>query len=92
MEYMTKDNDKEICFYDDELEQAITYFNPPVEVLLRENYIGCDYDKYTKQFLEYKQGVLDANNIQELVIILNRYSDVFGDGATYQINKYSQKK
>ena len=78
--------DREISF--DNLQDAKQYFFPKTEKPCEpEEYLGENYENYCKAFQAYKVEIKAARDIEELADVLNRYSDVYGNGTEYYIKR-----
>lgn len=85
MKYLINNNNTEIVFYENELQKAKEYFLPNSNILLKENYIGNNYESFVKQYKDYIDSINTCNDIVELCDILNRYTDLFNNGTEYKI-------
>ena len=87
MKYLINNNNTEIVFYENELQKAKEYYLPNSNILLKENYIGNNYESYVKQYKEYIDAICTCNDIVELCDVLNRYIDLFNNGTEYSIKE-----
>ena len=87
MKYLINNNNTEIVFYENELQKAKEYFLPNSNILLKENYIGNNYESYVKQYKDYIDAICTCNDIEELCNVLNRYTDLFNNGTEYIIKE-----
>ena len=87
MKYLINNNNTEIVFYENELQKAKEYFLPNSNILLKENYIGNNYESYVKQYKDYIDAINACNDIVELCNVLNRYTDLFNNGTEYSIKE-----
>ena len=87
MKYLINNNNTEIVFYENELQKAKEYFLPNSNILLKENYIGNNYESYVKQYKDYIDAISACNDIVELCNVLNRYTDLFSNGTEYIIKE-----
>ena len=87
MRYLINNNNTEIVFYENELQKAKEYFLPNSNILLKENYIGNNYESYVKQYKDYIDAISACNDIVELCNVLNRYTDLFSNGTEYIIKE-----
>ena len=87
MRYLINNNNTEIVFYENELQKAKEYYLPNSNILLKENYIGNNYESYVKQYKEYIDAICTCNDIVELCDVLNRYIDLFNNGTEYSIKE-----
>ena len=87
MRYLINNNNTEIVFYENELQKAKEYYLPNSNILLKENYIGNNYESYVKQYKEYIDAICTCNDIVELCDVLNRYTDLFSNGTEYIIKE-----
>ena len=87
MKYLINNNNTEIVFYENELQKAKEYYLPNSNILLKENYIGNNYESYEKQYKDYIDAICTSNDIVELCDVLNRYTDLFNNGTEYIIKE-----
>ena len=87
MRYLINNNNTEIVFYENELQKAKEYFLPNSNILLKENYIGNNYESYVKQYKDYVKEIDACNDIIELCDVLNRYTDLFNNGTNFKIKE-----
>lgn len=87
MKALKNNNDSELLFFDYQLDKAKEYFIPSNNILLKDDFIGDNYNNYVEQFKQYKSELIACNDIEELAIVLNKYTDTFGDGSNYYIKK-----
>ena len=87
MKYIINNNNTEIVFYENELKKAKEYYLPNSNILLKENYIGNNYESYVKQYKDYIDAICTCNDIVELCDVLNRYTDLFNNGTEYIIKE-----
>ena len=87
MKYLINNNNTEIVFYENEPQKAKEYFLPNNNILLKEDYIGNNYESYVKQYKEYVKQIDACNDIVELCNVLNRYTDLFNNGTEYIIKE-----
>ena len=87
MRYLINNNNTEIVFYENELQKAKEYYLPNSNILLKENYIGNNYESYVKQYKDYIDAINTCNDIVELCDVLNRYIDLFNNGTEYSIKE-----
>ena len=85
MRYLINNNNTEIVFYENELQKAKEYYLPNSNILLKENYIGNNYESFVKQYKDYIDAICTCNDIVELCDVLNRYIDLFNNGTEYKI-------
>lgn len=64
----------------DNLEDAKKYYLPE-EDFTEEDYIGNDFESDAAAWREYRDAIKGANHMEELATILNKYTDIFGDGS-----------
>lgn len=74
--------DKEAEF--ESLEEAKKYYYPEMK-MAEEDYTGDNFAEYLKAWEEYKKGIKEAKSLQELVDVLNRYSDEFQNGSEWNV-------
>lgn len=78
--------DKEINFTD--LKKAKTYYLPEDEKSCEEEeYTGDNYEEYCKDYEEYKEEIMKAENLEELADVLNKYTDEFDNGTEYFVKE-----
>ena len=87
MRYLINNNNTEIVFYENELQKAKEYYLPNSNILLKEDYIGNNYESYVKQYKDYIDAINTCNDIVELCNVLNRYTDLFNNGTEYSIKE-----
>ena len=87
MKYLINNNNTEIVFYENELQKAKEYFLPNSNILLKENYIGNNYESFVKRYKDYIDAICTCNDIEELCNVLNRYTDLFNNGTEYSIKE-----
>lgn len=87
MKYLINNNNTEIVFYENELQKAKEYYLPNSNILLKENYIGNNYESYVKQYKDYIDAICTCNDIVELCDVLNRYTDTFGNGSQWFVKE-----
>ena len=87
MKYLINNNNTEIVFYENELQKAKEYYLPNSNILLKENYIGNNYESFAKQYKDYIGAICTCNDIVELCDVLNRYTDLFNNGTEYSIKE-----
>lgn len=78
--------DKEAVFTD--LEKAKNYYYPEDnKACEREEYTGGNYEEYCKDYEEYKEEIMKAENLEELADVLNKYTDEFDNGTEYFVKE-----
>lgn len=87
MRYLINNNNTEIVFYENELKKAKEYYLPNSNILLKENYIGNNYESYVKQYKDYIDAICTCNDIVELCDVLNRYTDLFNNGTNFKVKE-----
>lgn len=87
MKYLINNNNTEIVFYENELQKAKEYYLPNSNILLKENYIGNNYESYVKQYKDYIDAICTCNDIVELCDVLNRYTDLFNNGTNFKVKE-----
>ena len=87
MKYLINNNNTEIVFYENELQKAKEYFLPNSNILLKENYIGNNYESFVKQYKDYIDAICTCNDIVELCDVLNRYTDLFNNGTNFKVKE-----
>ena len=79
--------DTEVVFT--KLDEAKKYYLPNEKVpCIKEEYLGNDYENYCKQFSEYKEEIEQSETLEELAEVLNRYTDIFGDGRENKVVEF----
>lgn len=74
--------DKEAEF--ESLEEAKEYYYPEIE-MTEENYTDDNFTEYLKAWEEYKNDIEEAESLQELADVLNRYSNEFDNGSRWKV-------
>ena len=87
MRYLINNNNTEIVFYENELQKAKEYYLPNSNILLKENYIGNNYESFVKQYKDYIDAICTCNDIVELCDVLNRYTDLFNNGTNFKVKE-----
>lgn len=61
----------------------------PENALDRSDFLGKDeeWESYCQQFKEYQSRIADAKTLEELADALNDYTDIFGDGSTWEVKE-----
>lgn len=78
--------DKEAVFTD--LEKAKNYYYPEDDKACeRDEYTGSNYEEYCKDYEEYKEEIMKAENLEELADVLNKYTDEFNNGTEYFVEE-----
>lgn len=78
--------DKEVAFED--LNKAKNYYIPDSDIPCSEDeYLGDDYEEYCIKYGKYKRGLEEAESLEELAEVLNRYSDDFDNGSQYYVKE-----
>lgn len=78
--------DKEAVFTD--LEKAKNYYYPEDnKAFARDEYTGSNYEEYCKDYKEYKEEIMKAENLEELADVLNKYTDEFDNGTEYFVEE-----
>lgn len=89
MKKLVNNYDHEIKFYDDELTEAKNYYLSKSDLPCNESeYLGEDYKGYCEQYAEYKQGIEQAENLEELAEALNNFTDIFDNGSAYKVIEF----
>lgn len=71
------------------LEEAKTYYYPEMDALeIRESYTGDDFESYLHEWESYKKGISSAKTLEDLAYVLNEYTDVFGNGSSWQVVEF----
>lgn len=79
---LVNDFDKEVEF--ESLEEAKKYYYSEMK-MTEEDYSGDNFAEYLKAWEEYKKGIKETKNLQELADVLNKYSDEFQNGSNWKI-------
>lgn len=74
--------DREAKF--ENLEAAKAYYYPEMK-MTEEDYSGDNFAEYLKKWEEYKKGIKEAESLQELADVLNRYSNEFDNGSCWKV-------
>lgn len=74
--------DKEAEF--ESLEEAKKYYYPEMEIT-EEDYTGDNFAEYLKAWEAYKKAIKEAKSLQELADVLNKYSDEFNNGSSWEV-------
>ena len=53
----------------------------------KDEYIGENYESYIEQYQDYMLEIVDADTMEELCDVLNKYTDTFGNGAQWYIKE-----
>lgn len=80
----TKGQYEELEF--DNLEKAKRYFMP-TDNFEEEDYIGDDYKNDKSRYIQYQDEIETSESLEELAYVLNKYTDIFGNGIQYIIKK-----
>ena len=89
MKKLVNNCDHETKFYDDELTEAKNYYLSKSDLPCDESeYLGEDYKEYCERYTEYKQGIEQAEDLEELAEVLNNFTDIFDNGTTYQVVEF----
>ena len=89
MKKLINSYDHEAKFYENELAEAKNYYLPKSDLPCNESeYLGRDYKGYCEQYTEYKQGIEQAENLEELAEVLNNFTDVFDNGSKYEVVEF----
>lgn len=89
MKKLINSYDHEVEFYENKLAEAKNYYLPKSDLPCDESeYLGKDYKGYCEQYTEYKQGIEQAENLEELAKALNNFTDVFNNGSTYKVVEF----
>ena len=84
MKELRNNFDKEVVF--ENLDEAKKYYLPkedkPCEI---EDYLGDNYEKFCIDFNSYKKAIQEAADLEELVDVLNEWSDSFDNGTEYVV-------
>lgn len=84
--------DKEVSFTN--LEDAKQYYYPNAEIdkgtKNAEDFLGepSEFPEYLKQWDEYKDAIKSAESLEELADALNKWSNIFDNGAVYSVKEY----
>ncbi len=89
MKKLINSYDHEAKFYENELAEAKNYYLPKSVLPCDESeYLGKDYKRYCEQYTEYKQGIEQAENLEELAEALNDFTDIFGNGSACKVVEF----
>ena len=82
--------DRDINF--ESLEEAKKYFNDANAASLEDSMknpesVLVDFEDFVGGFKEYMQEIDEASDLEELAEVLNRYSDVYGNGSTMYVEE-----
>lgn len=83
MKILKNSFDKETTFTS--LEAAKKYYLPEDEKFSKEDYIGKNYDADVIAWREYREEIHQAESLEELAEVLNRYSDRFNNGSSWSV-------
>lgn len=83
MKILKNSFDKETTFTS--LEAAKKYYLPEDAELSKEDYVGKDYQADDAAWREYRGEIEEAESLEELAEVLNRYSDRFGNGSSWSV-------
>lgn len=79
------DCDAKFC----DLEEAKKYYMPQNKLPCEKgDYLGSDFNSYCERFKEYKTELSEANSLEALAIVLNKYTDMFDSGAEYKVVEF----
>ena len=53
----------------------------------KDEYIGENYELYIEQYQNYMLEIVDADTMEELCDVLNKYTDTFGNGSQWYIKE-----
>lgn len=53
----------------------------------KDGYIGENYELYIEQYQNYMLEIVDADTMEELCDVLNKYTDTFGNGSQWYIKE-----
>lgn len=53
----------------------------------KDEYIGENYELYIEQYQDYMLEIVDADTMEELCDVLNKYTDTFGNGSQWYIKE-----
>lgn len=80
MKVLKNGKDDEVMF--DDLEIAKKYYMP-TEDPKKDEYLGNDFEEYVKLYNQYKEEIEEAETLEELASVLNKYTDIFDNGSEY---------
>lgn len=49
----------------------------------KDEYLGNDFEEYVKLYNQYKEEIEEAETLEELASVLNKYTDIFDNGSEY---------
>lgn len=55
----------------------------PTEEPKKDEYLGNDFQEYVKLYNQYKEEIEEAETLEELASVLNKYTDIFDNGSEY---------
>lgn len=84
MKIIEKRNNRKVWFKEFGLAQA--YMLPPYD-LYEDAYVGDDYEAYSKKFKEYKRELIEAESLEELAKVWNKYTDILEDGSEFIVKE-----
>lgn len=53
----------------------------------KDEYIGENLESYIEQYQDYILEIVDADTMEELCDVLNKYTDTFGNGSQWYIKE-----
>lgn len=88
MTILKNNYDPDISF--DNLAAAKGYYYPDAtldkDIKSPDDYIGdTDFNDYLKSWEKYKKDIKEAETLEKLANVLNRCTDIFGNGSEYII-------
>ena len=53
-----------------------------------EDFLGNDWKGYCNHWQEYKNEIVNADSLEELAQVLNKYTDIFGDEREHTVKEF----
>ena len=87
MKELRNNTDYETTFTD--LQEAKEYYMPKEKTPgTIEDFLGDDWQGYCNQWQEYKNDIVNADSLEELAQVLNKYTDIFSDGREHIVKEF----
>lgn len=87
MKELRSSTNYEVAFTD--LQEAKKYYMPkettPGTI---EDFLGNDWKEYCEQWQKYKHEIVNADSLEELAKVLNKYTDTFDNGSEYTVKEF----
>lgn len=71
-----------------DLQEAKNYYLLDENLLSKEDYIGDDFDDYVLKAKEYNEEIISVSSLEDLAVVLNRYTDLFEDGREHTVVEF----